>query len=327
MNKLLLLVCVLLISSCTKTSLIQLPAEQGNSIISKTSYTDGNGGGIESEFLSSDNKISFSQNLLEERDTLEITFITQSQNLDSLVWVFQGAEPILETANASYTVSTTHYLDSKIEEQAVYGGIKTSIPYSVTVPYRVFGNYDVFHGASNSFAIDTSLEEDYVMISYNDDRENWEVWNSGSANSGWVSPPEGTFSVCMESLVGFHTNQEAVRIKKPFTGFGTSRKNLIFEFKYDFQIFPSQDTGAPKLGVSMYPSAEIPGNLTAEDIPNLWDNGDAKRTEFRQVIVELPQVEEFTLVFTKYPGEIDEEGLPIYPFTACIRNIRIVPLN
>jgi hypothetical protein len=31
------------------------------------------------------------------------------------------------------------------------------------------------------------------------------------------------------------------------------------------------------------------------------------------------------LVFTKYLGDTDEEGTPIYPFTACIRNMRIIP--
>ena len=57
------------------------------------------------------------------------------------------------------------------------------------------------------------------------------------------------FSICLESFVAFYTNPKVVRIKKPFTGFRGIRKKLIFEFKYDFQIFPNQDTGSRKLGL------------------------------------------------------------------------------
>lgn len=315
-------------AACSKTTLIQPSEDIGSSIISRTNYTDGYEGSIDIQFISSDNTASFSQHLLEERDTMQITYITKTQNFDSLVWVFQGAEPLMETANSSYTVSTTQYLSDEIEEQTVYGGIKTTIPYSITIPYRVFGKYDVFHGASNRRAVESKVENDYVQISYKDDRQNWEAWDS-PGTVGWKSPPagEGDFSICLESLVAFYTNSEVVRIKKPFTGFGGIRKKLIFEFKYDFQIFPNQDKGSRKLGLSMFPSETIPTGLTSEDIPNLWEDGDTDRTEFRQVVVELPQVDSFSLVFSKYLGDIDDEGVPIYPFTACIRNLRIVPAD
>ena len=102
---------------------------------------------------------------------------------------------------------------------------------------------------------------------------------------------------------------------------------MIFEFKYDFQIFPNQDMGSPKLGLSMYPSSSIPAGLSSEDIPALWEDGNPDRTEFRQVVIELPQVEEFTLVFTKYLGDLNASDLSKYPFTACIRNLRIVPAD
>ena len=77
----------------------------------------------------------------------------------------------------------------------------------------------------------------------------------------------------------------------------------------------------------MFPSETIPTGLTSEDIPNLWEDGNIDRTDFRQVVVELPQVDSFSLVFSKYLGDIDDEGAPIYPFTACIRNVRIVPTD
>ena len=207
-------------AACSKTTLIQPTADIGSTIISTTNYTDGYNGRMDIQFISSDNLVSFSQSLLEERDTLQITYITKTQNFDSLVWVFQGAEPLVETANSSYTVSTTHYLGNEIEEQSVYGGIKSTIPYSITIPYRVFGKYDVFHGASNRIAVDSKIENDYVQISYKDDRQNWESWESSGA-VGWKSPPagDGDFSICLESLVAFYTNSEVVRIKKPFTGF------------------------------------------------------------------------------------------------------------
>jgi hypothetical protein len=326
MKKLYFFTAYLLMAACSKTTLIQPTADIGSTIISTTNYTDGYNGSMDIQFISSENLVSFSQSLLEERDTLQITYITKTQNFDSLVWVFQGAEPLVETANSSYTVSTTHYLGNEIEEQSVYGGIKSTIPYSITIPYRVFGKYDVFHGASNRLAVESKIENDYVQISYKDDRQNWESWES-SGIVGWKFPPagDGDFSICLESLVAFYTNSEVVRIKKPFTGFGGNRKKLIFEFKYDFQIFPSQDKGSRKLGLSMFPSETIPTGLTSEDIPNLWEDGDINRTEFRQVVVELPQVDSFSLVFTKYLGDTDEEGTPIYPFTACIRNMRIIP--
>ena len=312
--------------SCTKTPLIPAPENTVSNIIAKTSYTDGNAGSIEADFISSDNQISFSQNLVDERDTLKVTFITKTRNFDSLIWVFQGADPITTTGSITYTVSTTNFLGNSIEEQSVFGGIKTTIPFSVTVPYRNFGKFDVFHGASNSRVLDTEQSEDYVEIFYKDNRENWEAWES-AGTVGWAFPPEGTFSTCLESLVAFYTNTEVTRIAKPYTGFGSGRKNLIFEFKYDFQIFPNQDMGSPKLGLSMYPSSSIPAGLSSEDIPALWEDGNPDRTVFRQVVVELPQVEEFTLVFTKYLGDLNASDLSKYPFTACIRNLRIVPAD
>lgn len=320
------LIVLFLCVSCTKTSLVPAPEDTVSTIIARTNYTDGNSGSIDSDFISSDNRVSFSQNLVDERDTLEITYITKTRNFDSLVWVFQGADPITTTGSITYTVSTTNYLSSRIDEQTVYGGIKSSIPFSVTVPYRFFGKYDVLHGASNSRVLDTEKSEDYVEIFYNDDRQNWTSWESvGSV--GWAFPPEGTFSTCMESLVAFYTNTGVTKIAKSFTGFGTGRKNLIFEFKYDFQIFPNQDMGSPKLGISMYPSATIPAGLSSEDIPALWENGNVDRTEFRQVVIELPQVDDFTLVLTKYPGDLNDNDQPRYPFTACIRNLRIIPVD
>lgn len=320
----LLLFCVGI--SCTKTPLVPAPEDVVSSIIAKTTYTDGNSGSIEADFISSENRVSFSQNLIDERDTLEITYITKTRNFDSLVWVFQGADPITTTGSITYTVSTTRYLNNQIDEQSVFGGIKTTIPFSVTVPYRVFGKYDVFHGGSNNRVLDTQQSEDYVEIFYKDNREDWEAWES-AGTVGWAFPPEGTFSTCLESLVAFYTNAEITRIIKPFTGFGTGRKNLIFEFKYDFQIFPNQDMGSPKLGISMFPSGSIPAGLSSEDIPALWQDGNPDRTEFRQIVIELPQVDEFTLVLTKYPGDLTSNGTPKYPFTACIRNLRIVPAD
>ena len=324
MNKLTILLGVLMVTACSKTTLVQDTESGTSSIIAKTNYTDGNSGGITIDFVSSENRVSFSQNLFDDRDTLEVTYITKTQNFDSLVWVFQGAEPFLQTANTTYTVSTTQYIESSKEEQSVFGGIKSAVPYSMTVPYRTFGKYDVLHGASNSRFVDTRLFNDYVEIVYEDNREDWEAWESSGAE-GWVSTEADTFSLCMESLVAFYTNREIARIKKPFTGFGGIRKNLIFGFKYAFQVFPNQDSGAPKLGLSLYPSESIPAGLSADDIPNLWENSNVERTEFRQVVIELPQVEEFSLIFTKYPGDLNEDGQPLYPFTACIRNLRIIP--
>ena len=324
MKKLTILLGVLMVTACSKTTLVQDTESGTSSIIAKTKYTDGNSGGITIDFVSSENRVSFTQNLFDDRDTLEVTYITKTQNFDSLVWVFQGAEPFLQTANSTYTVSTTQYIESSEEEQSVFGGIKSTVPYSMTVPYRIFGKYDVLHGASNSRFVDTRLFNDYVEIVYEDNREDWEAWES-SGVEGWVSTQADTFSLCMESLVAFYTNQEIVRIRKPFTGFRGIRKKLIFEFKYAFQVFPNQDSGAPKLGLSLYPSKSIPAGLSADDIPNLWENSNVERTEFRQVVIELPQVEEFSLIFTKYPGDLNENGEPLYPFTACIRNLRIVP--
>jgi len=312
--------------SCTKTPLIPAAEDVVSSFISKTDYTDGNSGSIDIDFISSDNQISFSQNLMENRDTLEITYITKTQNFDSLIWIFQGADPITTTGSITYTVSTTRMLDPQVDEQSVYGGIKSTVPFSVTVPYRKFGKFDVLHAASNSRVVKSEQSADYAQIFYRDDRQNWDAWES-EGTAGWVAPPEGTFSVCMESLVAFRTNTAVARIRKPFDGFGTGRKNLIFEFKYDFQLFPNQDTGSPKLGISMFPSATIPSGLSSEDIPALWENGNPDRTEFRQVVIELPQVDEFTLVLTKYLGDTRSDGTPLYPFTACIRNLRIVPAD
>ena len=69
---------------------------------------------------------------------------------------------------------------------------------------------------------------------------------------------------------------------------------------------------------------DIVKNDKAKD-GELWFNSSNESTEFRQVVIPLPLISDFSLKFTKYPSVVNSMGRQAYPFNLCIRNIKIVP--
>ena len=57
----------------------------------------------------------------------------------------------------------------------------------------------------------------------------------------------------------------------------------------------------------------------------LWSDSTYDVTEFRQVVVPLPLIPNFRLSFTKFPSVLNNNGIQRYPFSVCIRNVKIVP--
>ena len=298
-----------------------------NGIISATGDPNGKIGELEATFLSSKNKFTFSESSIIS-NTFSVSYVSTAQNFDIFKWVFEGG--FTSTSGSSTTSSGTTIIEGNINDPS------TSSQIGVLVEYRDgFGRYDVTHAVANSASFDINTKSDYVTYEYLDDLK---VQNSSTpdgwtnASGLWYSPSDistATYSVCENSIVGFFDNDdftitEPIDISKEFSNFGTSKKNLVFEYKIDFIVLPSISNNLKRISLGYTPNLSSSSSITIE-AGELWSNSSNESTEFRQVIIPLPLISDFNLSFTKYPSIINSNGRQAYPFNVCLRNIKIVP--
>ena len=322
-----ILLLLLLHTACTPEYVPSLDASSEQSdIISATGDPDGRVGELEATFLSSKSRFTFSESSLSS-DTFSVSYVSTAQNFDVFKWIFEGG---YTSSGSSTTSSGTTIVEGNINDPT------TSSQIGVLVEYREgFGRYDVTHAVANSGSFDINTKSDYVTYEYLDDLK---VQNSSNPNgwsnmSGlWYSPSNLstiTFSACENSIVGFYDNDdftltEPIEISKEFSNFGTSKKNLVFEYKIDFIVPPLISNNLKRISLGYTPNLSLTSSITVED-GELWFNSSNESTEFRQVVIPLPLISDFSLKFTKYPSVVNSMGRQAYPFNLCIRNIKIVP--
>ena len=261
-------------------------------------------------------------------DTFSVSYVSTAQNFDIFKWVFEGG--YVSNSGSSTTSSGTTIVEGNINDPS------TSSQIGVLVEYRDgFGRYDVTHAVANSASFDVNTKSDYVTYEYLD---NLKVQSSSNPDgwintSGlWYSPSDtstATFSVCENSIVGFYDNDdftltEPIDITKEFSNFGTSKKNLVFEYKIDFIVLPAISNNLKRISLGYTPNLSSSSSITIE-AGELWSNSSNESTDFRQVIIPLPLISNFNLSFTKYPSVVNANGRQAYPFNVCLRNIKIIP--
>ena len=249
------------------------------------------------------------------------------QNFDVFKWIFEGG---YTSSGSSTTSSSTTIVEGNINDPS------TSSQIGILVEYRDgFGKYDVTHAVANSASFDVITKSDYVTYEYLDDLKTQNPSNSnGWTNTSglWYSPSDistVTFSACENSIVGFYDNDdfsltEPITISKEFSNFGTTKKNLVFEYKIDFMVLPSISNELKRISLGYTPNLSSSSSITMES-GELWSNSSNVSTKFKQVIIPLPLISNFNLSFTKYPSIINSNGRQAYPFNVCLRNIKIVP--
>ena len=276
--------------------------------------------------MSSKSRFTFSESSLSS-DTFSVSYVSTAQNFDVFKWIFEGG---YTSSGSSTTSSGTTIVEGNINDPT------TSSQIGVLVEYRDgFGRYDVTHAVANSGSFDINTKSDYVTYEYLDDLKVQNSSNpSGWSNTSglWYSPSNLstiTFSACENSIVGFYDNDdftltEPIEISKEFSNFGTSKKNLVFEYKIDFIVPPLISNNLKRISLGYTPNLSLTSSITVED-GELWFNSSNESTEFRQVVIPLPLISDFSLKFTKYPSVVNSMGRQAYPFNLCIRNIKIVP--
>jgi len=301
-------------------------SSEQSEIISPTGDPEGRVGELEATFLSSKNKFTFSESSMSS-NTFSVSYVSTAQNFDVFKWIFEGG---YTSTGSSTTSSGTTIVEGNINDP------NTSSQVGVLVEYRDgFGRYDVTHAVANSASFDINTKSDYVTYEYLDDLK---VQNSSNPNgwintSGlWYSPSDmstATFSVCENSIVGFYDNDDftitdPIDISKEFSNFGTTKKNLVFEYKIDFIVLPVISNNLKRISLGYTPNLSSTTSISLE-AGELWSNSSNESTEFRQVVIPLPLISNFNLSFTKYPSIINANGRQAYPFNICLRNIKIVP--
>ena len=323
----LIFVCFLIVSCNPEYIPPENINSDNNNIISPTRDPDGRVGELEATFLSSKNKFTFSESSIIS-ETFTVSYVSTAQNFDVFKWVFEGG--YTSGAGSSTTSSGSTIIEGNINDP------DTSSQIGVLVEYRDgFGRYDVTHAVANSASFDINTKSDYVTYEYLDDLEVQNSLNPNGwiNNSGlWFSPSDistVTFSACENSIVGFYDNDDftqtdPIDISKEFLNFGTSKKNLVFEYKIDFIVLPTLSNNLKRISLGYSPNLSSTSSITIED-GELWSNSSNESTEFRQVVIPLPLISNFNLSFTKYPSIINANGRQAYPFNICLRNIKIVP--
>ena len=301
-------------------------SDEQNQIISPTGDPDGRVGELEATFLSSKSKFTFSESSMSS-DTFSVSYVSTAQNFDVFKWIFEGG---YTSSGSSTTSSSTTTVEGNINDPS------TSSQIGILVEYRDgFGKYDVTHAVANSASFDVITKSDYVTYEYLDDLKTQNPSNSNgwTKTSGlWYSPSDistVTFSACENSIVGFYDNDdfsltEPITISKEFSNFGTTKKNLVFEYKIDFMVLPSISNELKRISLGYTPNLSSSSSITMES-GELWSNSSNESTKFKQVIIPLPLISNFNLSFTKYPSIINSNGRQAYPFNVCLRNIKIVP--
>ena len=318
----------MMFSGCTPEYVPSLDLDSEQSvIISPTGDPDGNVGELEATFLSSKNKFTFSESSISS-NTFSVSYVSTAQNFDIFKWVFEGG--YVSSSSSSTTSSGTTIVEGNINDP------NTSSQIGVLVEYRDgFGRYDVTHAVANSGSFDINTESNYVTYEYLDDlkvQSSSSITGWSNTSGLWYSPSDLstiTFSACENSIVGFYDNDdftqtEPIEISKEFSNFGTTKKNLVFEYKIDFIVLPAISNNLKRISLGYTPNLSSSSSITIE-AGELWSNSSNESTDFRQVIIPLPLISNFNLSFTKYPSVVNANGRQAYPFNVCLRNIKIIP--
>lgn len=319
-------------ASCAKEFVPQTVNEVNqNAVILPTDDPNGRSGEVAATFLSSKNKIFFSESNMSS-NTFRVSYVTTAQNFDIFKWIFEGGYPT-SGVGSSTTVSGTTTIQGSLDDPETAGDIAVLVEYP-----EGFGRYDVTHAVANSTDFDINTKKDFVSYEYID---NLQVLSQNTTvTSGWENPQEGwfstaittnTFSSCENSMIGYYQSfrgfeGEPAHIYKVFSNFGTRSKNLVFEYKLDFLILPSTNEERKRIALGYTPIVSGSSSFTIEPT-ELWSDNSLDVTEFREVIIPLPLIPDFRLTYTKFPSELNNQGVERYPFNVCIRNVKIIPAN
>ena len=311
--------------SCTKEFVPPEDTEADTNllaIIAPSGNPDHKTGSVQASFLSSNSVFTVASSTLSNLE-FPVTFISTAQNNDSIVWIFEGS-----------TASPT----------TLRGNASSPSAVATQVFYQKLGSFDVVHAVANKTDFNVIRKKNYVSYEFRDnltiDATNDDSWTVLSAEPiGWIAPADTyVYAPCEESLVAFHTlrnpdtgevldtNNDNHTLSKSFRSFGDEPKNLVFEYKIDFIALPTVVDINPKISLSYNPIIALGSGLNPveTDPYELWSDVTYDVTRFRQVIIPLPNLSDFDLVFTKYPSTLNENDEQLHPFTVCIRNIRIV---
>lgn len=297
-----------------------------NTVILPTGEPNGRSGAVVASFLSSEHNLTFANSAVGS-DTFRISYVTTAQNFDVFKWIFEGG---YTTVGSSSLVSGTTTIEGRLDD-----GTSDQIAVLVDYPTQV-GRYDVTHAVANANSFDVNHQKDYVTYDYLDnlrvqDGENTIGWEN--PQNGWFGPSASatvTFQPCENALVGYYENDNLVApgqasyLIKDFTNFGSSPKNLVFEYKIDFLVLPNTNETTKKISLGYTPLFSETASLTVEP-GELWSDSTYNVTEFRQVILPLPLISDFRLTFTKFPSSLNAAGEQRFPFSVCVRNIKIIP--
>lgn len=311
--------------SCTKEFVPPEDTEADTNllaIIAPSGNPDHKTGSVQASFLSSNSVFTVASSTLSNL-AFPVTFISTAQNNDSIVWIFEGS-----------TASPT----------TLRGNASSPSAVATQVFYQKLGSFDVVHAVANKTDFNVIRKKNYVSYEFRDnltiDATNDDSWTVLSAEPiGWIAPADTyVYAPCEESLVAFHTlrnpdtgevldtNNDNHTLSKSFRSFGDEPKNLVFEYKIDFIALPTVVDINPKISLSYNPIIALGSGLNPveTDPYELWSDVTYEVTRFRQVIIPLPNLSDFDLVFTKYPSTLNENDDQLHPFTVCIRDIRIV---
>ena len=95
----------------------------------------------------------------------------------------------------------------------------------------------------------------------------------------------------------------------------------------EFIDLPSVIDSDIKVSLSYNPVIDLGSGISSSTLSGsyeLWSDSSYDITNFRQIVIPLPNLTDFDLIFTKYPSVLDEQNNQKHPFTVCVRGIRIV---
>ena len=315
-------------SSCTPEFVPQsLLEEDPNAIIYPTEDPNGRTGEVEASFLSSEHSFTVTNSIMPNDTVFRVSYVTTSKNFDVFKWVFEGGTT---SVGSTTTVSGTTTVEGNINDPQTNAQIAVLVEYD-----SIFGRYDMKHAVANSNSFDVISIKDYVTFEYQDDlkmRNDSVTWGWQNPQDGWFGPSANstvTFAPCENAMVGYYIangagEDEIARISKDFANFGTTPKNLVFEYKMQFLVLPNNPDNNVKVSLGYTPIVSGSGSVTIEP-GELWSDSSYDVTEFRQVVIPLPIIPSFRLNFDKHPSVLNSSGQQRYPFSVCIKNLKIVP--
>lgn len=315
-------------SSCTPEFVPQsLLEEDPNAIISPTQDPNGRTGEVEASFLSSEHSFTVTNSIMPNDTVFRVSYVTTSKNFDVFKWVFEGGTT---SVGSTTTVSGTTTVEGNIDDPQTNAQIAVLVEYDC-----IFDRYDMKHAVANADNFDIISIKDYVTFEYQDDLKMYNdtiPWGWRNPQEGWFGPSANstvTFEPCENAMVGYYIangagEDEISRISKDFANFGTTPKNLVFEYKMEFLVLPNNPDNDVKVTLGYTPIVSGSGSITIEP-GELWSDSSYDVTEFRQVVIPLPIIPDFRLSFDKHPSVLNSSGQQRYPFSVCIRNLKIVP--